>query len=235
MVPSWQRETPFCVQALDGRNELHPGGAGFVPEKAVDLEGVISVEPIDGGQDIIFHPMLLQQPQASHHPVKGWLAALVHPVGIMQLPGPVDTDADEKIVLAEELAPVVVQERAVGLHGVLEGHARPLVLVLEINGPPVKIEAHQGGFAALPGHRHLIGAMGLDELPDILFQHLISHAKMTAGVEPLFVQKKAIRAVQVANRPGRLGQYVNAGGQVFSSHAGALGVGKLEAITAVRR
>ena len=134
------------IEALDRRDELHPGGAGFVPEKAVNLEGVISVEPINGGENIVFHPMLLQQPEASQHPVKGWPAPLVHPVGIVQLAGTVDANADEEAVLAEELAPFVVQERAVGLQGVLEGHVRPLVLVLVSKGAPIKVETHQGGF-----------------------------------------------------------------------------------------
>ena len=118
-------------------------------------------------------------------------------------------------MVAEELAPFVIQERAVGLQGVLEDHAWPLVLVLEFYGTPIEVEAHQGRFSTLPGHRHLVGAMGLDELPDILLQHHVTHAKVTAGVELFFVQKKAIGTVQVASRPGGLGQHVDSRGQVF--------------------
>ena len=172
----------------------------------------------------MFHPMLLQQPQASHHPVKGRSAAFVHPVDIVQFGGTVDTDADEKAVIAEELTPGVVQECAVGLHGVLEPHARPLVLVLVFDGAPVEVEAHQGRLPPLPGYRHFVSAMGLDELPDIMLQHLVTHAKVTAGVELLFVQKKTIGTVQVARRPGGLGQHVDARRQVCIRHeAGSSG------------
>ena len=97
-------------------------------------------------------------------------------------------------------------------------HARPLVLVLVFDGTPIEVEAHQGRFSTLPGHRHLVGAMGLDELPDILLQNLVTHAKVTAGVELLFVQKKAIGTVQVASRPGGLGQHVDSRGYFFVGH-----------------
>jgi hypothetical protein len=115
-------------------------------------------------------------------------------------------------MLAEECTPFVVQERAVGLHGVLEGHARPLVLVLEFYGTPVEVEAHQGWFSTLPGHRYLVGPVGLDELPDIMFQHYVSHAKVAAGIELFFIEEKAIRAIQVAGRAGGLGQYMDSRG-----------------------
>jgi len=108
-------------------------------------------------------------------------------------------------MLAKEFAPFVVQERTIGLHGVLEDHVRPPVSVLEFHGAPVEVEAHQGWFSTLPGDRHLVGAMGLDKLPDIMLQHYVTHAKMTAGVKQVFVQKEAIGAVQVTSRPGRLG------------------------------
>jgi hypothetical protein len=53
--------------------------------------------------------------------------------------------------------------------------------------------------------------MGLDELTDIVLQHGVTHAKVTARVKQLFVQEKAIGAVQVASRPGGLGQHVDSG------------------------
>lgn len=59
---------------------------------------------------------------------------------------------------------------------------------------------------------HLVSAMGLNELPDVVLQHRVTHAKVTAGIEQLFVQKKAIGTVQVASRPGGLGQHVDSRG-----------------------
>jgi hypothetical protein len=53
--------------------------------------------------------------------------------------------------------------------------------------------------------------MGLDELTDIGFQDLVAHAKATAGIEAFLVQEKATGALQIALRPGGLGQDVNSG------------------------
>jgi hypothetical protein len=69
--------------------------------------------------------------------------------------------------------------------------------------------------------------MGLDELPDILLQNFVTHAKVTSGVELLFVQKKAIGTVQVAGRPGGLGRYVDSRGYFPSAMGKALKVEKL--------
>jgi hypothetical protein len=68
------------------------------------------------------------------------------------------------------------------------------------------------------GYRHLVGAMGLDELPDIMLQHRVTHTKMTAGVKLFFVEKKAIGAVKVAIRPGGFGQRVDAPGDLSVGH-----------------
>jgi hypothetical protein len=47
--------------------------------------------------------------------------------------------------------------------------------------------------------------MVLYKLADVGLQHLVAHAKVTARIETVFVQKKAIGAVQVADGPSGLG------------------------------
>lgn len=104
--------------------------------------------------------------------------------------------------------PFVVQQRAVGLHGVQKGHARPPILFHQVHGAPVEIQPHQRWFAALPGDVDTVGLVRLDELADVLLQHRLAHAEFAAGIKDLFVQKEAVGAIQVADRPGRLGQQV---------------------------
>ena len=50
----------------------------------------------------------------------GGLAALVHAVGVVDVRRTVHGQPDEEAVLAEEGAPLLVIERAVGLDGVLD-------------------------------------------------------------------------------------------------------------------
>jgi len=59
-----------------------------------------------------------QVPQTAHDPVEGGLAALVDPVGVVQLAWTVHGKSDQEVVVPEESGPFVVDERAVGLDGV---------------------------------------------------------------------------------------------------------------------
>ena len=58
-------------------------------------------------------------------------------------------------MLAEELAPLVVEHGAVGLDGVLDVLARPAVTLDELDRTSEEIEAHQRRLAALPGDGHV--------------------------------------------------------------------------------
>src|SRR5690606_29940707 len=111
-----------------------------------------------------FYRMLLQQANAAHHLVKGWTPAFVLAVGIMQLAGAIDADADQEVVFLEELAPLVIQQGRVGLERVFYGHARFAILRLEFDGFPEKIHAHQGWLTALPGKGYLWYVLRFDML-----------------------------------------------------------------------
>ena len=199
------------VKPLDGRNELDPGGYDLVPQEPVDLHGVVGVDPVDGHQDVVFDAVFLEEAQAPHDPVKGGPVLLVPAVNIMHMSGTVEADADEEVVFLKEFAPLIVQEGAVGLHGIFEDHGRLFIFFLIFDGLPIEIEPHEGGFAPLPGHRHLGGAVIFDELAIISFQDLVPHPEVAAGIEAVVVQKKTVGTVQVADSAGGLGKDVNTG------------------------
>jgi hypothetical protein len=46
----------------------------------------------------------------------------------------------------------------------------------------------------------------LDELADVLLQHIVAHAKFAARIENFFIQKKAVGTIQIADRAGGFGQ-----------------------------
>ena len=66
----------------------------------------------------------------------------------------VDADADEILVLLEELAPLIREQRPIGLDRVLESHALLPVALLHLNRSAVEVEAHQRRLASLPGDGH---------------------------------------------------------------------------------
>ena len=64
----------------------------------------------------------------------------------------------------------------------------------------IEVQAHQGWLAPLPGDVHVVRLVRLDELADVLLQHVVAHAKLAAGIEDFLVQEKAVGAVEVADR-----------------------------------
>jgi hypothetical protein len=88
-------------------------------------------------------------------------------VGVVQVFWAVHAQADQEAVLAEEPAPRVVQEEAVGLEGVLDPGAGPGARELVPDRAVEEIEAGQGRLAALPGDGDRGGAVGREELLDI--------------------------------------------------------------------
>src|SRR6266516_2241538 len=116
----------------------------------------------------------------------------------MHLLRAIHTQPDQKMVLAEKLAPGLIQEDAIGLHRMLDSNDWTRVLFDVVHCSLEKVQSHQGGFAALPGNGHFRGALRLDQLADIGFEQIITHAKAAVRVEFLLGKEKAVRAIEVA-------------------------------------
>ncbi len=196
--------------ALDDRDELHPLRAQLVAEEAVHRAAVLLVGGVDGAQDVEVDLVLAQEAPAAHHQVEGALAAAVDAVGVVQLARAVDAQADQEVVLLEEHAPVVVEQQAVGLEGVLHRLAGLAVLVDQLDRAAEELELHQRRLAALPGHRDLRRAVRLEQLADVGLERGLGHAVLVVRVQRFLGQEEAVGAVDVAGRAARLGQQVEA-------------------------
>jgi hypothetical protein len=130
----------------------------------------------------------------------------------VQLPRTVDAETDEEPVRCEELSPLVVQQRAVGLDRVLDPYARTLDTLGQLDSAAEEVETHQRGLATLPGDRHLIGLVSVEQLGDVRLEHLVAHPEPVAGVQRLLHQEEAVLAVEIADRAGRLREHVELGG-----------------------
>ena len=102
-------------------------------------------------------------------------------------------------MLRKEFAPLIVQQRAVGLHGVQEGHPRPAVFFHQVYGAPVETQPHQRRLAALPGDVDTLGLVRPNELADILLQQARSCETCCRGRRLPF-QEEAVGTVQIAGR-----------------------------------
>ena len=195
------------VVALDDGDELDEPGAQVVSEVAIDLQWMVLVRRVHRAQDVELHVVLGEQLEAPQHPLGRGVSPLVDPVAVMELRRPVDADADQEAMLGEQLAPGIVQQRAVGLDGVLDLLARPAVPLGQLDRPAKELHPHERGLAALPRDRDLRSrGVGLEELAHVALEQLIRHSKAIAGIERLLGQEEAVFAIEIADRSGRLGQ-----------------------------
>jgi len=127
------------------------------------------------------------------------LAVVGDAVVVVEFRWAVDGEADEELLFVEEPAPVVVEEGAIGLEGVLDGLAGAFVFVLEFDGFSEEVESGEGGFAALPGDGHFVGKMG-DEAGEEFLEGGEGHAVFVAVVDGFGGEVIAVGAVEVAER-----------------------------------
>ncbi len=163
---------------------------------------------MDAGEHVDVDLVTLQQAGGRDHRVEGPRAALVEAVGVVELAWPVDAEPDQVVVLAKELAPLVVELGAVGLHRPLDPLAVGQALGDELGRPRKKSTPISVGSPPCQATVTGLARLGFDQLLEIADQHLVGHPELGAGVELLLGQVEAVRAVEVADRPGRLGQDV---------------------------
>ena len=197
-------------RALDDGDELDPLRAQLVAKEAVDRPSVMLVGGIDGTQDVEIDLVTAQRLPALHHQIEGALAATVQPVGVVQLARAVHTQADQKVVLLEEAAPVVIQQKAVGLEGVFDRLAGLAVLLDQLDRMLKKFKFHQRRLAALPGHRDVGHAVRFEQLADVGLERGRRHPAPVVRVERFLGQEEAVGAVDVASRAAGLGQQMKA-------------------------
>ena len=166
---------------------------------------------MDGGQDVELHRVPAQHVEPLHHRVEGRPSCPVAPVAVVDRTWPVDADADQEILAGEEAAPILVEQHAVGLKGILDPHAVRAMELLQRYRPLEEIHPQQSRLAALPGEQHLALAglyLRRNQVAHIAFQNRIGHAEaLFVRIELFLLQIVAIGAGDVAARPDGLGHH----------------------------
>ena len=83
---------------------------------------------------------------------------------------------------------------------------------------PEKIKPHQGRLTTLPGDCHIGTQVVFQELPDVCFAHILTHAEGAARIEISLLEEEAVVATQVAGRTRGLGHDVEGSGRRSGSH-----------------
>ena len=136
------------------------------------------------------------------------LAGLIDAVGVVKLWGAVDAQADEEVIFDKELAPLVVEQGAVGLDGVGDFFAVG-VFFLQFDGFAEEGDAEKGGLAALPGEGDFGDVLVGDVLTDERVEDFVAHPEFFVGGEEFFFfEIEAVFAVEIAQGANGFGHYV---------------------------
>ena len=187
---------------FDHRHELHIPAAERLQE-AVHFQPAALGDLVHRGHRVEFDPMGPQEPDAADDLVEGARAAPVLPVLVVDVAGTVDGNAHKEAVLPQEIGPFGGEEGAVRLQGV-EDRLPVGILPFQFHRLPVEVQPEHQRLAAVPVEGDLGDVVGRDVLPDYRLQHLQAHPGLPSAVDIGLVQVIAVRAPQVAKRPGRL-------------------------------
>src|SRR3984957_15193554 len=139
---------------------------------------------------------MAQQPQAGNCVVEGPAPRSRASMAIVQMPWAVDADADIDTFLDEERTPRVVDQRPVGLEGVL--HRQPVRLD-PIDHPervPIEANGHEHRFARVPYHRQAIAdPTRREDLREQIDQRLERNNRLRPSIG-----KITIAAIDIAER-----------------------------------
>ena len=104
----------MTVKALDNGGKLQKIAANAF-EKAVEFERLAHVEVVHYGHGVPFHAVSRQEFHAVHHLPPGAAPRSREAIAIVHLFGAIDGDAHQKVVFSQKSAPVIGEQRAVGL------------------------------------------------------------------------------------------------------------------------
>ena len=181
---------------LDHRHKLHKSAADLT-QKKIRLQSPAFAGVIDRGHRVELNSFPFQNIQSVHHPVEGRESALVLTVFVMNILGAVQRYSHKKVVVAEESRPFSVEERAVGLDGVVDDFAIGIFL-LKFQSLAVEVQPQHQRLATVPVEGHFRHTVCADIFLNHFFEHRFGHPGLLAAVDLGLVEVVAIFAVQIA-------------------------------------
>jgi hypothetical protein len=196
------------------------GGADLIFEEAIDVEGFAAVEAGDAGQGVEWHAEAMQEFGGVEDFLEGGMAALGDAVVIMDFARAIDAQSDQETVFFEKGAPFLVEQGAIGLEIVFDALAGAGVFLLQSEHLAEEIQAHQGGFAALPGEHHFRPGDPGDVLLDEALEDFIGHpAGAGHSGQARLAQVETITAIQIAGATAGFDHGVEAPWSLLGEHA----------------
>lgn len=108
--------------AFDDGDELNVLGADAL-EEFINFKGVLNRDAVDASKGVELDLVFAKDVESAHDVFVGIASFFVDAVGVVEVFGSVNGEADEEVVFGKEGAPLVVEEGAVGLESVGNGFA----------------------------------------------------------------------------------------------------------------
>jgi hypothetical protein len=150
----------------NGRHESTPD----LLQKPINLKWTCGVIAVYHCQLIEFDRVLLQFLESAQDAIKRRCAILIHAMAIMQIRLPVDQQADQEAMFRHELAPIVVNQSAVGLQRIMDDLALRITL-LQFYHLAEEFHSKQRWLASLPREVHLFSRLGGNVLLDVILHN----------------------------------------------------------------
>ena len=115
-------------QALDDGCELDVAATDLL-KKVLKFVRIVGVIVVDDGHSVPVDTIAVEHVDSAHHPVKRRLAVAGPAVLVVKLLRPVNREADQPAVIAQEAAPLVGEQSAVGLDAVFNATSAGIALL----------------------------------------------------------------------------------------------------------
>ena len=155
-------------EAFHNRCELDIVAIYFL-EKVIEFQRIIHIVVIDDCHRIVFHTMFFHQFDSLHHFIEGGKSLLVAAVFVMKLLRAVYRNSHKKIILLEETAPVIIQQRPVCLDAVVD-LASAAIPALQFERFFVETDRTHQRFTPVPGKENLRHRLTFQIFFDEFFQ-----------------------------------------------------------------
>lgn len=195
-------------ETLDERRELDEAAA-YLLEKMIEIEGNGNIVRPDHGQGVPLNPHPAENLDALHHLPPRRPAINGKSIFVVNRLRPVDRNTYKKLVVLEEMCPVIGDECPVGLEGIVDWMpVSMLLLILQ----RLAVERHwaQKWLASVPSEEHgRSGRLHLYVLLYVKFERGVVHYLLGLWAEhEAFLLVVAVSAGKVALRANGLGHRV---------------------------
>jgi hypothetical protein len=129
--------------------------------------------------------MLAEHAPTTHNLIKGAASTAIKPVSVVQFTRAINAKADQKVVLLEKDAPIIIKQYAVGLKSMLHHLIRPTILFNQLNRPLEELQLHQRRLSTLPRHGDRGGSMRFQQLTDIGLKSGLGHSAFLIRIKRL--------------------------------------------------